>query len=213
MISSFFAAELHLVGNECKMLEISGGETVEELQHLMQSRMGVPLEDQIVLVASRRSVGTAARSPKAVARNYSMVMTAREFEDLQFIVRTLGFKSLAKIFTEKKSLERAGDRIDHVHPFRFLEAILTDDELIAGVHNIRHRSFVWGEFSKGLKDALKEESERGNLTAEQITDFAARLSIDERIIIPSINTREWGKLMDVLLGVIKPNADSGKYDL
>jgi len=64
---------------------------------------------------------------------------------------------LISIAIAKGDLVAAGDRIDHVHPLRFLEAVFTDEELKVGIRNIRGKGWVWNHFVGGLKDSLSTE--------------------------------------------------------
>lgn len=195
-------------------LELCNQESIEDVQNLVQSVTGTDPDDQIMVFGPKRFFQhPEVKKPMSPPRNYFSATSPKELEDLLFIVRTLGFKPLTKIYREKHCLEKAGDRIDHLHPLKFLLGIFTNEEMIAAVHNIRNRSWVWGEFSKNLKDTLKEESEKNNITSAQIQDFAAQLGLNPNLFEQSIQYRQWDALIDTLLTHIKRNQDSGKYDL
>jgi hypothetical protein len=205
-----------ILGAEGEMtnLEISGNETVNEIKEMAASVNGNSVSDQVLVFGPKWFFQKGVSKGKISApRNYFAEVSTKEFEDLQFIIKTLGFKSLPKIIKEKGSLEKAGDRIDHLHPLRFLLLIFSNEELLAGVHNIRNRSWVWGEFSTNLKNTLREEADKNNIAADQIQDFAAKLSLDTDAITSPLQYRQWDTFVDLLLTTIKRNSDSGKYDM
>src|SRR5262249_3924590 len=128
-------------------------------------------------------------------RCYEQKVTKEEKEHLSFIIRSLGFKSLPKVWSDKASLKRSGDKIDHLHPLRFLMFVFTDEELKAAVSNIKGRIFVWSEFKKGLYESLTEETRKDNMSIAYIVDFAKHIQIDSHMIIRPIKNERWDELM------------------
>ena len=113
-----------------------------------------------------------------VFRDYTFAASENEMKDIHFILSSLANKTLPKLLKLKPTLERAGDRIDHLHPLRFLEYVFTDEELKVAVRNIKDRSFVWGDFFGGLKSSLQEETDRNNLSDEMIGEFCLNVNIE-----------------------------------
>lgn len=146
-------------------------------------------------------------------RNYDNAMTVDDKKDLRFILKTMATKSLAGLLKYKSQMEYAGDRIDHVHPLRFLEAIFTDEELKVFIHNVKKRGgFIWGEFIKGLKGSLQEEYDLGNLTDEMVLDFSQQVDIDLSLIEGLIIGSKWDAFVKTLIIHIPREGDSGRYD-
>ncbi len=146
-------------------------------------------------------------------RNYTNSVTASEFSNIHFILKTMATKTLAGLLKYKSELEETGDRVDHVHPLKFLTAVFTSEELKVHIHNIKKRgSWIWGEFFKGLKGSLQEESEIGNLNEFMILDFAANVKIDFKLIQNDLLNRHWDDFIKTLLTNIPREGDSGRYD-
>lgn len=146
-------------------------------------------------------------------RKYHLAVTEAEKKDIRFIMKTLSQKSLTSLWGYKTQLENAGDRIDHIHPLRFLECIFSDDELKVYIHNIRKRgSWVWGEFIKGFKDSLQEEAEIGNLKDEYLNDFVSHIGIEIGLIYNIVKARKWEDLIKTLIINVPRDGDSGRYD-
>lgn len=121
--------------------------------------------------------------------------------------------SLVKITKSKSSLKKAGKRIDHIHPLKFLTCVLTDNQMKASFQAMQDRSWVWGEFFSGLKDSLEEEASRGNMKIEFIRDFSLQVSVSEDLIYPSISQKKWKQFISILINAIPKNPDADRYDM
>ncbi len=133
-------------------------------------------------------------------RRYDLPITKEEKKDISYIITYLADKSLLSLLRHKSSLEAAGDRINHVHPLRFLMCVFTDEELTEGIKGIYKRGgWVWSDFSAGLKESLKEESQRNNLRDEQVIDFAKTIDVESGTIFPAIHNRKWSDFIVYLI--------------
>lgn len=150
----------------------------------------------------------------SVGRNYDQPPTEQQKQDISYIVKTLGSASMPSLLKNKSSLKKAGDRIDQVHPLRFLEVLFSTEELKAAAHAVRKRTtFVWGEFFDGLKNSLEEESRRNNMTDAQIIDFSHRVGIDPNKIRGAIQQHQWQQFYDILIREIPRQGNPGKYNM
>lgn len=145
-------------------------------------------------------------------RNYHLELSWEEISDIHFIVTSLANKSLIAIGLAKSDLEAAGDRIEHIHPLRFLMTVFTDEELKVGIRNIRGRGWVWNHFVRGVRDALATETSIGNLKDEFIYHFAETVKIDHRIIMPHLSNQSWDDFIDLLITHIPRLGDHDRYD-
>lgn len=149
----------------------------------------------------------------SVQRNYCVPLSQSNRDDITYVVRTLANKSIATILKSKSALDAAGVRLKPVHPFRFLECIFTDEELKVGIRNIKKRGWIWGDFMGGLVGSLNEESAKNNLPDEFIFDFARTVGIDGNLIINEIHTRQWDRLVEILIANVPRAGGSGRYDM
>lgn len=149
----------------------------------------------------------------SVNRNYNTAVTTDEIRDITFILTTLAKSSLASLATSKSSLNKAGDRIDHIHPLRFLSVVFTDETLKASVSAIRSRSWVWDQFFDGLQRSLKEESQKNNLTPNQVNEFAGIVGIPAASIQNIVNNRHWKELIYFLIDTIPRSGNPNMYDM
>lgn len=164
------------------------------------------------------TAGTPSRKMKKAKqqpiRNYNIPVSASEKKDVAFVVNTLGMSSLLSIATSQSDLKAAGDRIDHLHPLRFLMCIFTDEQMKASMQAMKDRSWVWVEFVNGVKNTMEYESspERNNIKPEFIYDFAAQVGINPDLIIPAINKHQWRQLVVILINNIPRGAQANRYD-
>lgn len=161
-------------------------------------------------VANKRNT-TVQKQPIDVKRDYSHEFTVDEKNDLTFIVTTLANGSFAKIVRNKSALEKAGDRIDHVHPFKFVMEIFNDERLKVGLHVIKTRGWLWKDFFGGIKGSMTAESRLNNVL-EHVNDFASRVGIDPAIIYPSLVKEDWSGFIDLLIKYLPRKEDGGRYD-
>lgn len=157
--------------------------------------------------------GELIRIKKSNWRDYQNPVTKEEKKDLGYIIKTLGFESLISIGKNRSSLKKAGDRIDHLHPFRFLMTVFNDEELKAGIHAIYDRGgWIWSGFVEGLEGSLKDEANRQNLLPF-VSDFAKRIKIEESVILPYLQQNRWEEFIKLLIDRIPREKDPNRYNM
>ncbi len=153
-------------------------------------------------------------SLSAVTRDFYEPVKHTEQKDILFIMKTLARKSLLELLKYKSQLEKAGDRIDHIHPFVFLSHIFTDEELKAYIHAIKRRgSWVWDEFISGLKNTLNFEADKGNLNEKITREFAKNIELDYQIIGTHVKNRDWESFLKALITNIPRDSEAERYDM
>lgn len=154
-----------------------------------------------------------AKSATNSPRDYLQPVSTDEKQDIGFIVNTLGMSSVTKIAKNKSSLKNAGNRVNHVHPLRFLMTIFLDDRMKASMQALQKRSLMWDEFISGLKKSLIEESARDNMKVEFVQDFAITLKLSFEQVYPYIQQERWEQLVKALIQLIPRNEDANRYDM
>lgn len=151
---------------------------------------------------------------ESLRRDYSTPPTAQDKQDIRYITKTLATTSMPRLMGQKGALKKAGDRIDHVHPLRFLEVLFSTEEMKAYAQAVRGRTFfIWGEFFGGLKNSLQEESLRGNITDAQIAAFSKNVGVKPSSIEGLIKNRQWQQLYDTLLKQIPRKGNTKKFNM
>lgn len=212
MILSFFV----LIMASAEEVLISGEEGKVEVITLSH---GVSFDDMISGIRliytddEETNFELTGNQSRHVTRDYSLELTQSDRNDIRYIITTMADKSLATLLRLKGQLETAGDRIDHVHPLRFLEAIFGDEQLKVAIHNIRKRGWVWGDFFKGISTSLGLEYSHNNVTDEMVHDFASIVKISPKEILPSIHSQKWAEFIDILIKKIPRSGNPGRYDM
>lgn len=145
-------------------------------------------------------------------RNYNAVLTPEEQKDISYVIETVGNASLYSIAKAKSSIKRSGKQVEHVHPLKFLAYIFSNEKLKACLHNVRGRSWVWGQFFKGLKNSFEEEAARDNILPH-IKDFTLRVGVDMNTFYPLVKNGRWKEFVDALITAIPGSQNSGRYDM
>lgn len=182
------------------------GASIEERVMMRQLRI-------VILMLLAITAPTLLLAQNSVVRDYGTPPSQSQQADIALIVKTLSDKPLTKIVFYQGTLEKAGDRIENVHPLRFLEVIFTSEPLKAAVCNIRSKGWVWGKFIGGTKRSLTEEAARGNLTDAQVTDFAKRVGINPNLILAPIRHRQWDEFVEILLKNVPRTSEHNRYDM
>lgn len=146
-------------------------------------------------------------------RNYDHPLTADEKSTIAYIVNTLANNSYTRLLLMKGDLDRAGAKVDHVHPLRHLAAIFTDEQLKVNIRNIKKKSLVWKNYVSGLGNSLSEEAARNNLTNDFVEDFARTLKLEPSQVQPMIGQQSWSNLIDYLIDAIPRQGNPRRYDM
>ncbi len=171
------------------------------------------LRQEFCVDFSLAGISVIQASATANPRNFNAPVSPQEKSDIRHIVTTLAKSSLVSLMRQKGDLERTGNRINHVHPLRFLMTVFTDEELKVGIRNIRPRGWVWSDFIKGLRESLSEEAGRGNITNEQVQAFAAAVGVNPAQILPYIQSYQWDALVDTLISIVPRQGGNNRYDM
>lgn len=167
----------------------------------------------IEVCLSEKGMQAKVSKEKTVERNYNHMLTQQEKDDISYIVKTLAKHNILELFGHRSSLKKAGERVNHVHPFRFLECIFTDSDLKSCMNIIKGKSMVWSDFFKGLKKSLGQEAKNNNLTSTFIDDFAKRVNVKVGVISHLIQEKKWEDFVDALISAPSHNSGGGHYNI
>lgn len=213
---------VHTPSGDSLAIEVSAEDRFCEVFNQIDAYLASLDADQCLLQSSHHDEFmleyTRAAPPQsrqaAQQRDYNRPVTAAEKEDIGYIVKNLATNTWTQLLRHRSSLKKAGERVDHVHPLRFLMCIFTDEELKGGIHSINGRGGkIWREFYSGLADSLEEESTRGNMESQVIKDFAHRVGVKVDLITPHINEHRWSAFIEVLIKNIPRGGNPDRYDM
>ncbi len=146
-------------------------------------------------------------------RDYYAGYTQEDKKNWKFILTTLSNKPLTKLLTLRPKLKSAGAKINHVHPLQLLCCAFSDDSLKVALRNLQSRGgFVWGEFISDIGNSFNEELSHNNMRDEFIHDFSLNVKIDIDVIYSSIQQRNWGKFINLLIDHLPRDNSSDPWD-
>ncbi len=214
-------------------LELSEATTLEELGEQLHAYLGegAAIAPIYLSKTSSPAAGQGLKSPRTAyniednegegysrdiaegARDYYHNVSADEKKNISYIVKTLANKPEPALLFYKGSIVSAGDKIDHIHPLKFLHAIFTDEELKVGMRVVRKKSWVWGNFRSGISDSLRDEASVDNMTVEYLYDFAAAVDVDANLLIGAYNAQNWDSFIDGCVAHIPRKGDYRRYNM
>lgn len=120
------------------------------------------------------------------------------------MIHTIGDTWLAALYFKKAELLEMGNKIENVHPLKFLETILNDPAIKKSMLDIKSNSWKWDGFLKGDKDSpgfinkCQREDNLGNF-APYVKDFCQAVNVDYKTVLFYFEKREWEKLISFLI--------------
>lgn len=187
--------------------------TVENLDEEKGEKLS--LESIICVNYSRKTQKGNISVKTSPTRDYNKPLSQSERADISYIITMLGNGSFFTIAKNQAAIKAAGDRVDHVHPLRFLEAIFSDEAVKVAAFKIPGKtSWVSDPFFKGIYTTLAEESSKGNIKDEFVYDFAVQVGIsDPSIILPSIHAQKWTEFYSLLVKHLPRQGNPNRYDM
>lgn len=114
------------------------------------------------------------------------------------LISTMAETSLASLYFKEDHLNAIGDRVNEVHPLKFLAVIINDPYLKTCLGLIWDSSFKRGRFLEGLGGRLSREAEKGKLNAH-LAPFSADVRIPAENIRPYFDSQDWGSFVIFLI--------------
>lgn len=214
--SQIVAKEVQIITNkDVFIFEIEENTTIKEVTDLANGLKESVGENYVIAFSENQIDKYEAYNyggPLNQPRDYFTLVTPEEKGNLSFIVTTLADKPLLSLAMMRTDLEMAGERIEHLHPIRFLHTIFTDEVLKVAIKNIRARGWVWNNFINGLKTSFNSENDIGNILEEHVFDLARAVGIDVRLIMSAVKEQQWEKFVDLLVRHVPRQGNPGRYD-
>lgn len=131
-------------------------------------------------------------------RDFYHELSSSEKKDLSYLIHTLAEKSLPALFFCRSNLEKAGNRLDHLHPLRFISAIYTDPKLLTAVRTVSKRSMVWPEWVSGMAESFVSAHKGDNMHVDIQIAFCEELGIAYETLQPYFSKQDWIGLMNTV---------------
>lgn len=196
---------------EMHVIDIRTSESFLGTIELLQSSMGAG-GDFFIDFMTRSVEKPISKNESTPFKDFKASLTKEEKKDIQYLVNTLGMNSLVSITNNKSSLKRAGKRIDHIHPLRFLLYIFSDEEMKASMKAMEGRSWVWSEFIDNLVNSFNIEVDRDNMKPEFLREFCKKVNIDMNLIQSAVEQRRWESFVSICIANVPRYTQTDRYN-
>ncbi len=176
----------------------AGTEFVRQSQQLLQQFTPADVSPRGYLRIASAPKSTAATPREATDPYHTLALGEEEQRIIAHILMTLSEKNPLALAFERKSLEKNGRRIEHVHPLRFLGYVCNDSRLLNALREVRKSSFKWQGFASGIGRRLGQEADRDNLI-RHLPGFAATLRLNHQKLASFVEKRDWEGLVQCLI--------------
>ncbi len=121
---------------------------------------------------------------------YQLPISDKEKRMIKIIVNTMAEKNILQLALVKRSMEKKGKKIEHIHPMRFMGYILSNAELRSSLRTIKKSSFKWDAFIDGFSGRMKEEFANNNLYM-YIPGFCDQVGVNPDEVAQLIQKKDW----------------------
>ncbi|MBB63920.1 MAG: hypothetical protein CMO81_02530 [Waddliaceae bacterium] len=131
--------------------------------------------------------------------SYQHPLTESSREDVTYVVHTLAHKKMSTLIKLQGDLDQARIRLDEVHPLRFMEAVFQNKQNCIDLSDLKKRIIIWKPFWSGLKDNLKAQDKKGNLSQKDLEQFSKNIGIQFSEIHGYAEQKNWDSMMELLM--------------
>lgn len=139
-----------------------------------------------------------------------LTLTDSDRHTIASIIETVAYTNPLLLLPKQGEMKRKGDKINIVHPLRFLGVVFTDHELVKALKKIKENGFKWDGFltgklsgRDGIAQRLDEEYNSNNFM-EYVPGFCRHLGLNaeqEEHVRKYCNKKDWGGLILYLMSI------------
>ncbi len=127
-------------------------------------------------------------------RYYSLDFSKSDVANTNKIIKSMGEHALYRLLLMKRELEKAGDRIEHVHPMRFIGHIFSHPKLANHMREVKRSRFKWSNFIGGFSRKMEAESKANNLIP-YVAGFCEVTGANMQTVNHYILRKDWAGLV------------------
>lgn len=201
LLEPFLADCASKIGPKCFDLHVFaiGDFCKEDMEKLFDNYFScIELEKEPRLISKKQIEIRHAKESHSVDLYYQLQLVDWEMKTIHKLISAIAEKNVFELALEKKTVERKGKKIHHVHPLRFIGYIFSDPYLKKCMGDIKRNYFKWYSFVDGFSDKMKEEHQQHNLN-RYVAGFAQHLDINSDKVKQYIDDKDYEGLLKFLL--------------
>lgn len=129
---------------------------------------------------------------------FNLPLTDDDRNQIRKLIISMADRNVLQLLMDRKSMEKRGDQVRHVHPLRFIGFILGDPHLRRSLKAIRGAVFKWSAFIDGFEERMEEEFERSEVLP-YVQGFAEYLDLDPRVVHQQILAGTYGSMIEKII--------------
>lgn len=169
--------------------------------------------DQMKMVTNLSFINTSGRDkvsgkgksgiPQPIEGNPTDLYTKLHIKDsdkriISSMIDTIANTNVFQLALKEREVQQKGDKINHVHPVRFLGTVFSDPKIKNDMIEIKRSYFKWNGFIGGFSKRMDEEFQRDNVL-RYVPGFAASLNIDPEQVKRYVQSQDWDGLVRFLM--------------
>ncbi len=176
--------------------------TSRDIEHYLHP-LAKYVDEELEIEDSYRKDGTLMikhcnQTEDSIAAYYALPLTEHEKGIIHWVIHTIAKRTKAVLLFKESSVRKESDKIEHVHPFRFLSYIIGEGNLRGDLKKIHNDHFKWNGFLKNISQRLNKQADRGNLLP-YVDGFAHSLNANPDKIRHMVEKRNWHDLITYFL--------------
>jgi hypothetical protein len=129
---------------------------------------------------------------------YQLRLLDKDKKRIDKLIKELADSSYWSLLRRKKEFDKLKEKIEPIHPLRFIGYIYSKDSLKKRMPRIQNESLKWNRFVSSFGDRMSKEASHGNLLP-YLPGFCQLLGVNPRDVEHFIQKRDWKKLLDFLM--------------
>lgn len=174
-------------------------EQIEPMEYPSSEYVQVVEKSHFIPKNKAKVKGIIKVPPKnSIPKTYDdLVRSKKDEENITELITQLAEKSKVNLLLNALYMEELGDKVRHVHPFKFFGYIFSRQDLKEGMQMILADYWKKNSFVSGMTPALNNEQRVGSLK-KHLKHFCKEAQVEPYQIQPFLDSRDWEGMLHFL---------------
>ncbi len=157
------------------------------------NKISVPYQKNLMAATTNKhSVAPAAKETKGsqIEAFYTLDISDVDKDNVTNLITKLADRNVFQLLRHKREMNRLGDKVNHLHPLRFIGYIFSRQDLTKNMWIVHQSGFKWRAFAEGFSGGMQVNAKKNNLLI-YVPGFCHETKADEQIITKLIEKQQW----------------------